>query len=100
MLTDKELDHIAKLARLELSDELRERMKKDLSSILGYIDQLNSVDTAGIGPLYQVTGLENSVRADEHRGDWPMDAALSEPLVGQAPHTHERYIKVQSVKKK
>jgi aspartyl-tRNA(Asn)/glutamyl-tRNA(Gln) amidotransferase subunit C len=100
MLTDKEVDHIAKLARIELDENLRERMKKDLGSILGYVEQLEKVDTAGVEPLYQVTGLQNSVRADEHRGDWPMDAKLTELLVGQAPHKHERYVKVKSVKSK
>jgi aspartyl-tRNA(Asn)/glutamyl-tRNA(Gln) amidotransferase subunit C len=100
MLTDAEVAHIAKLARIELDDAMRERMKKDLSSILGYVDQLNAVDTAGTEPLYQVTGLQNAARPDEHRGDWPMDARLLELLVGQAPHHEGRQVKVKSVKKK
>lgn len=100
MLTKEQVDHIAVLARIELDDAMRERMKKDLSSILGYVDQLSRVDTSGVEPLYQVTGLENQTRADEHRNDWPMDAKLSELLVGQAPHQHERSVKVKSVKTK
>jgi aspartyl-tRNA(Asn)/glutamyl-tRNA(Gln) amidotransferase subunit C len=100
MLTTEQVEKIAKLARIELNDDMRERMKKDLSSILGYVDQLAKVDTAGVEPLYQVTGLQNATRPDELRGDWPMEAKLSELLVGQAPHTHERYIKVKSVKTK
>ncbi len=100
MLTDTEVDHIAKLARIELSPELKERMKKDLSSILGYVEQLESVDTAGVEPLYQVTGLQNQARPDEHIGDWPMDEELSRLLIEQAPHHEERYVKVKSVKKK
>lgn len=100
MLTDAEVEKIAKLARIELSDALRERMKKDLSSILGYIDQLNAVDTSGVEPLYQVTGLQNQARPDEHRGDWPMNEKLAELLVGQAPHREGPYVKVQSVKQK
>lgn len=98
MLTDAEVAHIAKLARIDLSDALRERMKKDLSSILGYIDQLNAVDVSGIEPLYQVTGVQNAARPDEHRGDWPMDARLTELLVGQSPHREDRFVKVKSVK--
>jgi len=100
MITREQVDHIAVLARIELNDAMRERMQKDLSSILGYVDQLSRVDTSGIDPLYQVTGLENQARADEHRGDWPLDARLSELLVGQAPHQHERSVKVKSVKAK
>ena len=98
MLSEKEVSHIAKLARIELDDAMRERMRRDLSSILEYVDQLSRVQTAGVEPLFQVTGLENAVRPDEHRGTWPMDAKLAELLAGQAPHRHERYIRVKSVK--
>ncbi len=100
MLTDKELDHIAKLARIELSDTHREKFKKELSSIIGYIDQLNKVDTEGIEPLYQVTGLTNATRHDDHRGDFVMDAQLTEYLIGQAPASQERLVKVKAVKAK
>lgn len=100
MLTDKEVDHIAKLARIELSAESRENIKKDLSSILEYVNQLESVDTAGVEPLYQVSGLQNVVRPDEHKGDWPMNTELAELLAGQAPHKHDGYVKVKSVKAK
>ncbi|HXK37362.1 MAG TPA: Asp-tRNA(Asn)/Glu-tRNA(Gln) amidotransferase subunit GatC [Candidatus Paceibacterota bacterium] len=100
MLTKEQVNHIAVLARIELDDAMRERMRKDLSSILDYIDQLSRVDTAGVDPLYQVTGLENQARPDEYRGDWPMDAKLSDLLVGQAPHRHDRFVKVKSVKAK
>ncbi len=100
MLTDKEVDHIASLARIELDDALRARMKKDLSSVLDYVEQLSAVDVSGVEPLYQVTGLENQARADEHRGTWPMDAQLAELLVGQAPHRHDGYVKTKSVKSK
>ena len=100
MLTEAEVDHIAKLARIELSPELKERMKRDLSSILGYVEQLESVDTGGVEPLYQVTGLENGARPDEHVGDWPMGEALSKLLIEQAPHHEERFVKVKSVKNK
>lgn len=100
MLTDHEVDHIIKLARIELSPELRERMKKDLSSVLDYIALLEKADTSGVEPLYQVTGLQNQTRPDEHRNDWPMDKALSELLITQAPHHEDRHLKVKSVKAK
>jgi aspartyl-tRNA(Asn)/glutamyl-tRNA(Gln) amidotransferase subunit C len=100
MLTDTEVNHIAKLARIELSDDTRERMKKDLSKVLEYIGQLNEVDTAGVEPLYQVTGLQNRTRPDEHRGDFPMDATLMERLVGQAPSHLDRMVKVKGIKAK
>lgn len=98
MLSDAEVNKIAKLARIELDDALRARMKKDLSSVLGYVEQLNAVDTSGVEPLFQVTGLQNAARPDEHRGDWPMTGTLADLLVGQAPHKLDGYIKVKSVK--
>ncbi|OGN27384.1 MAG: hypothetical protein A2941_00870 [Candidatus Yanofskybacteria bacterium RIFCSPLOWO2_01_FULL_49_17] len=97
MLTDKELGHIAELARIKIEDSERERLKKDLSSILDYVEKLNSADTTGVDPLYQTTGLVNSVREDEPRDEFPMNEALLERLVGQAPHRKERLVKVPSV---
>ncbi len=98
MLTDSEIEHIAKLARIELSEDMRARMKHDLSEVLDYIALLEKVDTSGVEPLYQVTGLQNQTRTDERRGDFVMDATLMEYLVGQAPHSQERLVKVKSVK--
>ncbi|MCC6405264.1 MAG: Asp-tRNA(Asn)/Glu-tRNA(Gln) amidotransferase subunit GatC [Candidatus Yanofskybacteria bacterium] len=99
MLTDQEVSHIAKLARIELTDALRERMKKDLSSVLDYIAVLEKADTTGVEPLYQVTGLQNRTRPDEHRGDFPMDTALFSRLVEQAPEHEGRFVKVKAVKR-
>jgi aspartyl-tRNA(Asn)/glutamyl-tRNA(Gln) amidotransferase subunit C len=98
MLTDAEITHIAKLARLELDDAHKEKFQKELSSVLSYIEQLNSVDTSGVEPLYQVTGLTNQTRADERRGDFVMDEQLTKYLIGQAPMRQERLVKVRSVK--
>jgi aspartyl-tRNA(Asn)/glutamyl-tRNA(Gln) amidotransferase subunit C len=97
MLNDQELDHIAKLARIRVAPEAREKLKKDLSSILGYIDKLNAVDTSAVEPLYQTTGLINSTRTDEPRGEFPMTAKLEELLLGQAPARKERFVKVKSI---
>lgn len=100
MLTDNEVNHIAALARIELTDAMRERMKKDLSNVLDYIAVLEKADTSGVEPLYQVTGLQNQTRPDVRRGDFVMDDTLLEYLVQQAPSHHERLIKVKSVKAK
>ncbi|MBX4211380.1 MAG: Asp-tRNA(Asn)/Glu-tRNA(Gln) amidotransferase subunit GatC [Candidatus Yanofskybacteria bacterium] len=100
MLTDKEVQKIADLARIKLTDQEKEKLPQELSSILDYINQLNEVDTEGIEPLYQTTGLENFFRADEDRKSFPMTEELSELLVGQAPHKEERFVKVKTVLKK
>ena len=100
MLTDAELQHIAKLARIELKDADVKKYKKDLSSILGYVDQLKSVDTDQVEPLYQTTGLINATRPDKSRREFTMNPKLKELLLGQAPDTKGGYIKVKSVLKK
>ena len=111
MLTDKEaksrserpglsttgIKHIAELARIKISDKEEKNLKKDLSSILEYIGKLNEVDTTGVEPLYQTTGLVDSFRSDEPRGEFKMDENLNEKLIGQAPHKENRFIKVKSV---
>ena len=97
MLTDKEVKHIADLARIKISEKEEQSLKKDLSSILEYINKLNEVDTTGVEPLYQTTGLVDSFRSDESRGEFKMDENLNEKLIGQAPHKDDRFIKVKSV---
>jgi aspartyl-tRNA(Asn)/glutamyl-tRNA(Gln) amidotransferase subunit C len=100
MLTDQEIKHIAKLARIELSEAEEQKLKKDLTSVLGYIDKLSEVDTSSVEPLYQVTGLTNAFRPDEHRKDFEMSEKLNELLIGQAPSKQGRFVKVKSVLKK
>jgi aspartyl-tRNA(Asn)/glutamyl-tRNA(Gln) amidotransferase subunit C len=100
MLTDEELKHIAKLARIELSEAEEQRFKKDLTSVLGYIDKLSEVDTSNVEPLFQVTGLSNAFRPDEPRKDFEMSEKLNELLIGQAPGKQGRFIKVKGALKK
>ncbi len=100
MLTDEEVQHIAKLARIELTPESHEHMKRDLASVLEYIALLDGVDTSGVEPLYQVTGLQNQTRPDEYRGDFTVDEAMLERLIDQAPEHQDRMIKVKSIKAK
>jgi aspartyl-tRNA(Asn)/glutamyl-tRNA(Gln) amidotransferase subunit C len=56
---------LASLSALSLSDEQLQAMKRELSEILGYVEQLQSVDTEGMEPTYQVNGLETVTRPDE-----------------------------------
>src|SRR3989338_5293774 len=97
MLTDKEVKHIANLARIKIAEKEEKSLKKDLSSILEYIEKLNEVDTTEVEPLYQTTGLVNSFRDDEPRGGFAMNESLNEKLIGQAPHSQDRFIKVKSI---
>ena len=63
-LTKDEVLHIAKLARLELKEEEVEKFRTQLSQILEYVGQLQNVDTTGIEPISQITGLQNVMRED------------------------------------
>lgn len=64
MLTHDQVRHIAKLARLALTDAEVENFTTQLSSILTYVEQLNEVDCAGVEPTSQVTKLQNVTRPD------------------------------------
>lgn len=100
MLSDKELEHLASLARIKLDKKEKESLKKDLGSILNYVKKLDSVDVSDTEPLYQTTGLANSTRGDGPRNEFTMNEDLNEKLIGQAPEKENRFIKVRSVFKK
>jgi aspartyl-tRNA(Asn)/glutamyl-tRNA(Gln) amidotransferase subunit C len=93
----KTIKNIATLARIELGEKEEDMMKKELSSVLDYVKQLEEVNTENIEPLYQTTGLVNSVRQDETMGSFEMNEQLNEKLIGQAPDKEKRFIKVKSV---
>lgn len=63
-LSHDDVRHIAKLARLTLSEEEVEKLAGELTSILSYVDKLQEVNTEGVEPTAQVTGLTNSFRED------------------------------------
>ena len=63
-LTPEQVRHVAKLARLRLSDAEVDKFSGQLSAILEYVAILNEVDTEGVEPTSQVTGLQNVTRED------------------------------------
>lgn len=76
-LTADQVRHIAKLARLQLSDAEVEKFAKELTNILQYVDMLREVDTKDVAATSQVTGLQNAFRDDEVRApDATGDALL------------------------
>jgi len=67
-VTEQEVTYVADLANLELTDEERGRMVRDLNSILGYVDSLNELDTGNVPPMAQVSdryGLDDSKKGSE-----------------------------------
>jgi len=93
-LSKKDVEHIAKLARLDLSEEEKSKYSSQLTKILDYIDQLQEVDVTGIEPTAQVTGLENVMREDTVE-EWPKDEV--ESALAQAPSKEGKFIKVKRV---
>jgi aspartyl-tRNA(Asn)/glutamyl-tRNA(Gln) amidotransferase subunit C len=85
--------HLAQLSKLELDDAEIEGLRTDISNILGYVEQLNKLDTAGIEPTYQVTGLSNVWRDDR-----VIDYGISrEELLARAPEVANFQVKVPKV---
>lgn len=59
-----DVQHLAQLSSLQLSDNEIDDLQKDIGTILSYVDQLGELDTTGVEPTYQVTDLENVWRDD------------------------------------
>lgn len=72
-----DVSHIAKLAQLPLSDEEKKRFEKQLEETITYVENLNEVDTKGVEPTSQVTGLENVTREDIAKPSLTQEEALS-----------------------
>jgi aspartyl-tRNA(Asn)/glutamyl-tRNA(Gln) amidotransferase subunit C len=68
--------HVARLARLGLTDEEVERMSRELSGILDHVDRIGQLDLDGVEPTSHVVELENVLRADEPRPSWPRERIL------------------------
>jgi aspartyl-tRNA(Asn)/glutamyl-tRNA(Gln) amidotransferase subunit C len=78
MIDREQVLHVARLARLRLSDEEVERMGEELSTILDHIEKLNELDLEGVEPTSHVIELENVLREDVPRPSLPRDKALEQ----------------------
>jgi len=87
-----DVQNLARLSSLQLTDDEVSALTDELDSIIDYVRQLDELDTSGVEPTYQVTGLENVWRDDAvHHG---IDPAK---LVGLAPEKTDNQIKVPKV---
>ncbi|MFH0820375.1 MAG: Asp-tRNA(Asn)/Glu-tRNA(Gln) amidotransferase subunit GatC [Candidatus Peregrinibacteria bacterium] len=92
-LSHDEVRKIARLARLGLSDAEVEKFSKQLSEILSYAKLIDEVDTSGVEPIAQITGLTNVTFSDEL---WPYENP--EELLKCSPNTiKDNMIQVKSV---
>ena len=67
---------MARLARLELTDDEVERMSGELSTILDHVERMNELELEDVEPTSHVVALENALRADEPRPSWPRERVL------------------------
>ena len=87
-----DVERLAKLARLELTDEEKARFAKELSSILDYMSQIQKVDTSGITEYETVVLLPAAWREDEVQPSLPVEEALA-----NAPDRKDNFFKVPRV---
>jgi aspartyl-tRNA(Asn)/glutamyl-tRNA(Gln) amidotransferase subunit C len=92
-ISRNDVQHLAQLSSLHLSDSELDGLQADLSNILQYVEQLGELDTAGVEPTYQVTDLENVWRDDQ-----VAEGGVSrEQLLALAPDTADNQVKVPKV---
>ncbi len=92
-VTLDEIKKLADLSRIRLEAEEAESLRTELEKILEYVDQLAEVDTEGVEPTSQVTGLVNQMRPDEVK-DY---GASREDLLKNTPDSKDGFIKVKKV---
>lgn len=93
-LTKQEVEHIAELARIKLSEKEKEKFQEQLSSILEYVNKLSEVDTEGVEPIAHITGLFNVTREDEVI---PQTEEIMKKLVEMAPEHEDNLVKTMGV---
>ena len=76
MIDREQVLHVARLARLELTEEEVERMSGELTGILGHIEKIGELDLEGVPPTSHVVEVTNALRADEPRPSWPREELL------------------------
>jgi aspartyl-tRNA(Asn)/glutamyl-tRNA(Gln) amidotransferase subunit C len=84
--------HIAELSRIELDEERIEHFTEQLSSIIGYFDKLNELDTENVEPLTHPIELSNALRPDE-----PAASLSAEQALAGAPDEDGSFFKVPKV---
>ncbi|UFJ41037.1 Asp-tRNA(Asn)/Glu-tRNA(Gln) amidotransferase subunit GatC [Brevibacillus humidisoli] len=75
-ITRKEVEHVANLARLTLTEEEAERYTNDLNAILQFAAKLNELDTSDVPPTSHATDVKNVMREDENRPSLPRETVL------------------------
>ncbi|NUM31470.1 MAG: Asp-tRNA(Asn)/Glu-tRNA(Gln) amidotransferase subunit GatC [Bacteroidetes bacterium] len=94
-ITDKKIDEIANLARLEFNANEKIKIKTDLEKIVDFFDKLSEVNTDGVEPLIYMIDCQNNLREDEIKNEISKEEALK-----NAPDKDSDYFKVPKFIKK
>ena len=92
MISAEEVQHVARLARLHLTDEEAERMREQLDAILAYIDKLRELDVEGVEPTAHAVPLVNVMRDDALAPCLPQEQALA-----NAPDRADEFFRVPRI---
>ncbi len=95
MISKEQVEHIAQLAKIELTEKEKEKFSQELSSILDYIDKLNRLNVEKIEPVSQVTGLKNVFREDDLQNK--EDVSWGSEILKLAPTKRGDYFKVPKI---
>jgi aspartyl-tRNA(Asn)/glutamyl-tRNA(Gln) amidotransferase subunit C len=87
-----DINHVAMLARLKLTDAEKEQFEKQVNSIINYIDKLNELDTSSIEPTAHVLPISNVFREDQLRTSLPREKALQ-----NAPEKDDGFYRVPKI---
>jgi aspartyl-tRNA(Asn)/glutamyl-tRNA(Gln) amidotransferase subunit C len=99
-ITDKDVSYVADLANLELTEEERTRMVRDLNSILDHVDRLKELDTTNVAPMAQVSnryGFDSSYASREDELEGLRKSLPQEVALANAPDSDGTFFKVPKV---
>ncbi len=91
-ITVKDVEHVAKLARLELTEEEKEKFTRQLGDVLKYVDQMNEVDTSNVEPLSHPIDFVNVMRDDVVKYE-----QTEEALMQNAPDEEDGFFRVPKI---
>lgn len=95
MISREDVEHIAHLARIELTEAEKAKLEKDLSTILEFVEKLNEVDTKNVEPVTGGTTLESAMRRDEQI-DKNLEGKSAE-LLEAIPEKKGGWVKVKAI---
>jgi len=91
-LKDADLKHLEKLARVELSGESRDKLRKQMGDIIEFVQKLQAIDTSGYSPRAYLGGFEPELRRDE-----PEECLSRDEVLTQAPDALDDFFRVPPV---